>query len=172
MGGAFYCHTRSLDSTYARTHKMSSTVPSYIAEKEAADRSLMDTLCAEYDALYKEYEEVYNEYDEQDTYIRSHYNGWDEPEKGELADYGMLHGIENHMNILKKDLEILEKKIEDQQDMIKERYEMMGEWLDGEGVECDECGYDQMIKKCIGCSKDMCAGCHFLCHDCKWGDYA
>lgn len=146
--------------------------PAYIADMEAADNALLETLLTEYEKVYKEYEEVCEEYEEQYAYIRSRYHGWDEPERGELDEYTTLLCLEKAMNFIKKDVDILENKIDEQRDIMKERYELSGEWLDGEGVECHDCGHDQMIKQCLGCSRKMCAGCRFLCHDCKWGDYA
>jgi hypothetical protein len=159
-------------ATATIAHSAPSSVPSYIADMEAADRALMEVLCAEYEKAYKEYEEICEEYDEQYNYIRSQYNGWDEPERGELADYNILFCLEKAMEFHKKEVDMLEAKIDDQRDKMKERYELGGEWLDGEGVDCHDCGHDQMIKACLGCSRTVCAGCHFLCHDCKWGEYA
>lgn len=143
--------------------------PSYIADMEAADNALLEVLLTEYEKVYKEYEEVCEEYNEQYNYIQSRYRGWDEPERGELDDYGILYGLEKHCDFLKKDVDTLGDKIDTQRDIMKERYELGGEWLDGEGVECHDCGHDQMIKQCFGCSRAMCSGCRFLCHDCKWG---
>jgi hypothetical protein len=146
--------------------------PSYITDAEAADRALMEVLCAEYQKVGEEYNKLVDEYNEQDSYIRSLYPGWEDPVKGELDDYAILYGIEREMKGLQEQLDILEIKIEKQQDIIHERYEMEGAWLDGDDVECHDCGHDQMIKNCMGCSYTICAGCHFLCHDCKWGEYA
>jgi hypothetical protein len=146
--------------------------PAYIADTEAADRALMEVLCAEYQKVGEEYNKLVDEYNEQDRYIRSLYPGWEDPVKGELDDYAILYGIEREMKGVQEQLEMLDTKIEQQQDIIHERYEMEGAWLDGEGVECHDCGHDQMIKNCMGCSYTICAGCHFLCHDCKWGEYA
>lgn len=170
--------TVAVSSTFAVTCDFAdpSTVttmkPAYIAEMEAADRALMEVLCTEHQKISEEYNKLVDEYNEQDTFIRGQYPGWDEPVKGELNDYAILYGIEREMKGLQEQLDILENKIDDQQDLIKERYELDGAWLDGEGVECYDCGHDQMIKECMGCSNTICAGCHFLCHDCKWSEYA
>ncbi len=168
-----------MSSAVTATFADSSTIPSvttvkpaYIADAEAADRALMEVLYAEHEKLRVEYEELEVEYNDQYGYIQSLYPGWEDPVKGELDDYAILFGIEREMKGVQEQLDILENKIENQQDIIRERYEMEGAWLDGEGVECHDCGHDQMIKNCMGCSRTVCAGCRFLCHDCKWGEYA
>jgi hypothetical protein len=108
-------------TTFADPSTFTTVKPSYIVDAEAADRALMEVLCAEYQKVGEEYNKLVDEYNEQDNYIRSLYPGWEDPVKGELDDYAILYGIEREMKGVQEQLDILENKIEKQQDIIRER---------------------------------------------------